>query len=85
MKHLKLSATIWKEKNSYVSKCPELNVASCGKTVEEATGNLKEAVELYLENVAAIGFTEIIERLKKCEDIFNTYFEVSYGKVAGGF
>lgn len=82
MKHLKLSATIWKEKEAYVSKCPELNVASYGKTVEEAMHNLKEAVELYLENVMAIGFTEIIERLKYCNDIFNTYFEVDYGKTA---
>ncbi|HEX9731502.1 MAG TPA: type II toxin-antitoxin system HicB family antitoxin [Thermoanaerobaculia bacterium] len=29
--------------------CPELDVASQGKTVEEARENLREAVELFLE------------------------------------
>ena len=29
--------------------CPELDVASQGATVEEATANLKETVELILE------------------------------------
>ncbi len=50
MKNLKLSAVIWKEKEGYVSRCPELSVASCGDDVEEALRNLKEAVELYIEN-----------------------------------
>ncbi|MCJ7574991.1 type II toxin-antitoxin system HicB family antitoxin, partial [Candidatus Bathyarchaeota archaeon] len=30
--------------------CPELDVASQGTTVEEALANLREAVELYLED-----------------------------------
>jgi len=38
-----------KEGDGYVSLCPELDVASQGNTVEEATANLKEAVELFLE------------------------------------
>ena len=38
-----------KERDLYVSLCPELDVASQGATVEEATANLKEAVELFLE------------------------------------
>lgn len=46
----KFSAVINKEKNMYVSWCPELDVASQGKTIEEAIANLKEAVELYLED-----------------------------------
>jgi predicted RNase H-like HicB family nuclease len=33
-----------------VARCLELGVVSQGKTVEEAQKNLKEAVELYLEN-----------------------------------
>jgi len=36
------------EEDWYVSWCPELDIASQGKTVEEAILNLKEAVELYL-------------------------------------
>ncbi|TET90242.1 MAG: type II toxin-antitoxin system HicB family antitoxin [Methanomassiliicoccales archaeon] len=44
----KHSAVITKEGDIFVSLCPELDIASQGKTVEEALGNLKEAVELYL-------------------------------------
>ena len=40
------TAILEKEGDMYVSLCPELDVASQGATVEEATANLKEAVEL---------------------------------------
>ncbi len=43
------TAIIEKEDNQYVALCPELDVASQGKTVEEARLNLKEAIELFLE------------------------------------
>lgn len=46
----KLSAVITQEGDIFVLLCPELDIASQGKTVEEALGNLKEAVELYLED-----------------------------------
>ncbi|MBN2127187.1 MAG: type II toxin-antitoxin system HicB family antitoxin [Candidatus Diapherotrites archaeon] len=45
----KFSAIITKEDNWFVSFCPELGVASQGKTKKTALNNLKEAVELYLE------------------------------------
>lgn len=44
-----LTATIWREDEGYVSLCSELDIASQGDTVEEARGNLKEAVELFFE------------------------------------
>ena len=44
------SAILEKEDNWYVARCPELEVASQGKTIESAIANLKEAVELYLED-----------------------------------
>jgi len=50
----KLSAIVWKEGKSYVSKCPELGVASFGNTIEGAIRNLKEAVDLYLENAVEL-------------------------------
>ena len=34
----------------YVARCVELGVISQGRTIEEAQDNLKEAVELYLED-----------------------------------
>ena len=47
---LELSAVIRKENDFYVALCPEYDIASQGKNVEEAIRNLKEALELYLED-----------------------------------
>jgi len=47
---LELSAVVWREDGIYVALCPEFDVASQGKSVEEALRNLKEALELYLED-----------------------------------
>lgn len=50
MTNTKFSVIVIKEENWYVAKCMENNVASQGKTIEEAVGNLKEAVALYYED-----------------------------------
>jgi predicted RNase H-like HicB family nuclease len=47
---MKCTTIIIKEGKWYVSRCVELGVVSQGKTVEESQKNLKEAVELYLED-----------------------------------
>ena len=47
---LELSAVVWREEALYVALCPELDVASQGKSVEEALSNLREALELYLDD-----------------------------------
>jgi len=47
---LEFSAVITKDGKWYVALCPELDIASQGKSIEEALKNLKEAVELYLED-----------------------------------
>ncbi len=46
-----LTAVIRKGEKQYVALCPELDVVSQGYTVEEALANLKEAAELYLEEM----------------------------------
>lgn len=46
----KFSAVITQEGKWFVSFCPELGVASQAKTRQGALKNLKEAVELYLED-----------------------------------
>ncbi|MBI2043791.1 type II toxin-antitoxin system HicB family antitoxin [Candidatus Pacearchaeota archaeon] len=43
------TATIRKGEKQYVALCQELDVVSQGYTVEEAIKNLKEAVELHIE------------------------------------
>jgi len=40
---------VWKEDNMYSALCPELDVASQGKTSAEARKNLLEAATLHLE------------------------------------
>ena len=45
----KLTAVIEKEGKWYVATCPELGVASQGRTNDEAESMLQEAVELLLE------------------------------------
>ena len=47
----RFSAIIQKEKDLYVSTCVELGVSSQGETIEEALENLKEATELYIEEM----------------------------------
>lgn len=48
-----LTAIIRKGEKQYVALCPEVDVVSQGCTVEEAIKNLKEAVELYIEEMGA--------------------------------
>ena len=45
------TAVIRKGERQFVALCPELDVVSQGYTVEEALKNLKEAVELYIEEM----------------------------------
>lgn len=45
-----ISALVWKEKDMYVAKAVEIEVASQGMTKQEALDNLKEALELYFED-----------------------------------
>ena len=47
-----LTALIEREGNSYVSLCPELDIASQGDTVQRARDNLKEAIELFFETAS---------------------------------
>lgn len=47
---IKCNVMISKEENWYVAKCLDNNVASQGKTIEEAMQNLKEALELFFQD-----------------------------------
>jgi predicted RNase H-like HicB family nuclease len=77
MRKFNLTATIWEEEGVSVSKCPELGVASCGDTPEEAVNNLKEAVELYLDNAKALGLIVDIERALTASYKFTAIIEVT--------
>ncbi|MEK6864154.1 MAG: type II toxin-antitoxin system HicB family antitoxin [Nanoarchaeota archaeon] len=48
---MEFTAIIRKGEKQYVALCPEVDVASQGKTIEQAIANLKEAVGLYVEEM----------------------------------
>ncbi len=64
---IKYNVMIQKEENWYVAKCIDNNVASQGKTIEEAMQNLKEALELYTQT----------EKPEQPKDVFITTLEVA--------
>ena len=68
------TAIIEREDDQYVALCPELDIASQGKTVEEARTNLKEALELFFESASP---QEIRERTHG--EVFITRLEVAVG------
>ncbi|TKB92120.1 MAG: type II toxin-antitoxin system HicB family antitoxin [Nitrospira sp.] len=68
------TAIVEKDGSSYVALCPELDVASQGETVESATANLKEAVELFFECADS---TEVERRLHT--QVCITHFEAPHG------
>jgi len=69
-----LTAIIEREGNGYVSLCPELDIASQGKSIDEARANLVEAVELFFESASP---SEIQNRLPS--EIYITPLEVNVG------
>jgi predicted RNase H-like HicB family nuclease len=48
-----LTAVIEKEGKWYVATCPELGVASQGRTLKEAHSMVQEAVNLFLETASS--------------------------------
>ena len=55
MKKIIATVEIWKEEGMFTAYCPELDVASCGHTSEEAKKNLREVIEIQLEETAKLG------------------------------
>jgi len=48
---MEFTAIIRKGEKQFVALCPEVDVVSQGHTIEAALANLKEAVELYIEEM----------------------------------
>ena len=68
----KVSALIEKDEHGYYAWCPELKgCQSQGQTLEEATANIREAIELYLETL-----TQEERSAALSQDILTTVVEV---------
>ncbi len=52
MRKIDLKTVVWKEGKYYVSQCLNVEVSSFGTTKKEALDNLKEALNLYFEDVS---------------------------------
>ena len=58
MPKITFRAEIFREGSLYVGLCPELNVSSFGKTIEEVRLSLREAIEAFIEECEAMGTLE---------------------------
>ena len=69
----KVSTVIEHDENGYYAYCPELEgCQSQGNTVEEATKNIREAIELYLETMS-----EDEKHQMLCKEIYTTSLEIA--------
>lgn len=71
-----LTVLIWEENNIFVSKCPDIEVASAGDTPQEALSNLKEAVELWIENVKELGLMDDFSPIINSPQKFTSQIEI---------
>lgn len=49
---------VHREEDEYVAECPELGVASCGDTIDDAFNMIGDAVELFLNSLEDEGERE---------------------------
>jgi predicted RNase H-like HicB family nuclease len=71
------TAVIERDQDWYVALCPELDIASQGRSVEEARRNLIEAIELFFETASP---SEIRERTNP--EVFVTQIGVAVAEAA---
>lgn len=74
---LHLTAVIWPEGKRYVSRCPEIGVASFGSTPSKARQALREAVELWLSNAEKLGTLGEIRATLEDEERYTTPLEIA--------
>ncbi|MEX2245779.1 MAG: hypothetical protein WEC75_03750 [Dehalococcoidia bacterium] len=66
--YVTLTLEVLPEGRSFVSRCVELDVASCGDTAGEAIEAVKDALLTYLEAIEELGERERIFREKGIDE-----------------
>jgi len=61
MKTLNLQSVVYKEGKYYVAQCLNVDVSSFGDTEPEALANLKEALELYFEDMHEPNISDVTQ------------------------
>jgi predicted RNase H-like HicB family nuclease len=60
---------VFKEDETFVSYCPELDISSCGDSIEHAKEMLKTAVRLFIEEAEKMGtLKDILQEANFKED-----------------
>ncbi len=57
---ISFTVQVWRENGTYVAYTPELDVSSCGDSINQAKARLREAVSLFLEEASRMGTVEEI-------------------------
>lgn len=76
MTKMRLTISIWEEDGGYVSRSPELEVASCGDSPQDARDTIREAIALYLENARVLGIMKDLEPSLPSRHTFTSVIEV---------
>ena len=58
VQNLTFTIQVFKEGNKFISFNPELKVASCGDSIEEAKNNLRDAISGFLKSARKMGTLE---------------------------
>lgn len=60
---------VYRENETFIAYCPELDVSSCGNTINHAKEMLRTAVRLFLEEVEKMGtLNEILSEANYVKD-----------------
>ncbi|KUG18974.1 hypothetical protein ASZ90_011313 [hydrocarbon metagenome] len=76
MAKMLLTVIIREEEGVFVSRCPELEIASCGDSPQDALDNIREAIELYLENARALDMLQELKPVLTSRHTFTSLIEV---------
>ena len=55
MPHIEFDMIVLEEDKVFIAYSPELDISSCGSTIEESKKNLKIAVKLFIEEAEKMG------------------------------
>ena len=62
-----LTEVVEQEGDQFAVQCPELGIASCGDSIEEAFANIREAIALHLNVLEELGDRERVFRERGIE------------------
>lgn len=71
--NIQFNSEIWQEGDKFVAYAPQLDISSCGETIDKARTNLAEAMELFFEEAEKLGNLDSI--LKESGFIFDRFWQ----------